>query len=389
MNSNRLLKFKSWETLYEALSHDSVVDQVKNLLGDSLGDIDAVPDFQFLLRPNEPEQEQVLFGLDDASFALNFAGGKLYSVDLWKGDDTSPYGTIYVDDGHGIADIIDTIKSEFSGVSEKLVIKKKKEPEILPVETPAPTKTAPDDDYVYGNPDTLFSDMKDYVNMVIEHIQPGLLLTGTTGTGKTKTVKDCLSEAGMKKDVDYVFVKGKSTAAGVYLSLYENNGQLIVFDDCDSVFKDPDGVSVLMAALESEDVREISWNTAGSAKLKTSTGDAAPKKFVFTGYVIFISNIPMKHIGAEALQGRIFNLEVAITPQDMVKLLEKKLKTVMPEAPFAFKKLALSIIKTEADKSSNVQVNFRTLIKATKILMHVHDLVKAKRMIVQQCSYIK
>ena len=33
-------------------------------------------------------------------------------------------------------------------------------------------------------------------------------------------------------------VKGYSTAKGLYRTLFENNGMVIIFDDCDSILKD-------------------------------------------------------------------------------------------------------------------------------------------------------
>ena len=88
------------------------------------------------------------------------------------------------------------------------------------------------------------------------------ILTGAGGVGKTHTVLAGFKANGLKEDTigqegDFVFVRGYSTAKALYRLMFENNGKVLVFDDADSVHRDPIGANVLKAALGSEDKRIV------------------------------------------------------------------------------------------------------------------------------------
>lgn len=170
----------------------------------------------------------------------------------------------------------------------------------------------------------------------------------------------------------------------MYSNLYTHNGKLILFDDCDSVFDDDDAVNVLKGALDSSEVREISWQSA--RPVKNAKGEIIPQKFEFTGRVIFISNLPQKDIDP-ALKSRSFVLEVALSPEDTIEYIEGILSKIMPDQSMSVKKTALNLLKAVAAKNENVQINVRTLLKVIKILLYVSDLTTVKRMITQVSSY--
>jgi hypothetical protein len=115
-------------------------------------------------------------------------------------------------------------------------------------------------------PKTLFNDMTNLVDMVQSGVSPSLIISGMPGLGKTFLTTKKLKDGGFKEGVDYIHVKGRSTAAGMFITLYENSDKLIIFDDCDSVFKDKDAVNLLKGALDSYDKRTISWLAAKPLK---------------------------------------------------------------------------------------------------------------------------
>ena len=87
----------------------------------------------------------------------------------------------------------------------------------------------------------------------------------------------------------YRVIKGFSTAKGLYRSLFEGNGMTLVFDDCDSVLKDPVALNLLKGALDSYGERYISWN----ADIRD---EDLPRSFKFTGSIVFISNKDMESL---------------------------------------------------------------------------------------------
>ena len=88
------------------------------------------------------------------------------------------------------------------------------------------------------DPEDMFKNIERLTKMVGRGIQPSLVITGGAGTGKTHLVKSTLEQMGFTESREFVHFKGRATAAGLFITLYENSDKIIVLDDCDSVFKD-------------------------------------------------------------------------------------------------------------------------------------------------------
>lgn len=125
----------------------------------------------------------------------------------------------------------------------------------------------------------------------------GLVVAGAPGIGKSFGIEKALRvEEPVQSDDPlhynftfpnkYRFVKGHSSAAGLYELLYEfrEENAVLALDDCDSIFQDKIGLNILKAALDTTARRVISWQTAGNQI-------DAPKSFEFKGSLIFITNI--------------------------------------------------------------------------------------------------
>jgi hypothetical protein len=128
-----------------------------------------------------------------------------------------------------------------------------------------------------------FTFLNQLTGLVVDGVSPSLIVTGEGGLGKTHSVMQVVNDKGLEKS-EYVVFKGYSTARGLYNSLYDNNGKVIIFDDCDSILEDRVAVNILKSALDSYEKRTISWMA------RMSRGDDYPQQFDFTGQIIFISN---------------------------------------------------------------------------------------------------
>ncbi len=104
------------------------------------------------------------------------------------------------------------------------------------------------------------------VNLVVKNESEfikSLLVTGMPSAGKTFNIMKTIKEAGLKSGEDYVTKKGKISAKSLYRVLIQQINGLAVFDDCDSVVKDPDGVNMLKGALDTEAVRTVDYDVQG------------------------------------------------------------------------------------------------------------------------------
>jgi len=95
-----------------------------------------------------------------------------------------------------------------------------------------------------------FEFLNKLTSMVIDGITPSLIICGPGGLGKTHTVLNTIEQKELYP-FEWQMIKGYSTARGLYNTLFDNNGKLIIFDDCDSVLEDKVAINILKGALDS------------------------------------------------------------------------------------------------------------------------------------------
>ena len=219
-----------------------------------------------------------------------------------------------------------------------------------------------------------FSFVEKLVKMVAAGVQPSAIITGEGGLGKSFTVTKTLAESGIRDVTEladfqvgmalnsgrsYVAVKGYSTAKGLYRTLFENRKSIIVFDDCDSVLKDPVALNILKGALDSYGKRVISWN----ADIRD---EDLPRSFTFEGRVIFISNLAQDKID-QAIRSRSMMIDLTMTLDQKIDRMEHIAKSdeFLPEYSQSIKQDAINLIRKVKDEAR--EISLRTLISVAKI----------------------
>ena len=139
-----------------------------------------------------------------------------------------------------------------------------------------------------------------------------MIVVGPPGVGKSYGVEKQLERANtfdVIKDLPpkYVIVKGAMTAIGLYNMLYKysDKGNVIVFDDCDTVLLDDLSLNILKAALDSGKKRTIFWNSDSSYLRR----EGIPDKFDFKGSAIFITNLKFEHLKSKKLKDHLDALQ--------------------------------------------------------------------------------
>jgi hypothetical protein len=229
------------------------------------------------------------------------------------------------------------------------------------------------------DPQVMFGNLERLTKMVGRGIQPSLVITGMAGVGKTHLVKETLKGLGLSESKDFVHFKGRATAAGLFITLYQNSDKIIVLDDCDSVFKDDDAVNILKAALDSYDTRKISY--ISSKPLKDEYGDPIPPHFEFTGRIIFISNIHQSKLD-EAIRSRSFVSDITMNTTQMFTRMEQLMEGMERSIPIKAKQQALEIMRRLDSKYAGIDINLRSFIKAARICAMGFD--NAEEMIAEQ-----
>ena len=157
-----------------------------------------------------------------------------------------------------------------------------------------------------------FQILKDMTQAVKSGDVRAMIVTGPPGVGKSFGVEEVLHKEDLftalsNRKPKYEVVKGAMSAVGLYKKLYEfsDRGNVVVFDDCDSVLLDDIALNILKAALDSSTKRMISWNT--DSRLLRQEG--IPDRFEFKAGAIFITNIKFENVRSKKLQDHLAALE--------------------------------------------------------------------------------
>ena len=224
------------------------------------------------------------------------------------------------------------------------------------------------------NINSRFSFVEKLVNMVASGVQPSAVITGEGGLGKSFTVIKTLKSAGYRDITElaefqigavlntsraFTMVKGYSTAKGLYRTLFENRSSVIVFDDCDSVLKDPVALNLLKGALDSYGKRVISWNA-------DMRDEDLPRSFAFEGRVIFISNLDQDKID-QAIRSRSMMIDLSMTLDQKIERMQHIAESAefLPEYSNEVKTDAISLIRDLKEEAR--EISLRTLISVAKI----------------------
>ena len=139
-----------------------------------------------------------------------------------------------------------------------------------------------------------------------------MIVSGPPGVGKSYGVEAILNKEDLfnklaDRKPKFEVVKGAMSALGLYAKLYEfaDRGNVVVFDDCDSILMEDLSLNILKGALDSSERRFISWNT--DSRLLRSEG--IPDRFEFKGSAIFITNIKFHHVRSKKLRDHLDALE--------------------------------------------------------------------------------
>ena len=136
-----------------------------------------------------------------------------------------------------------------------------------------------------------------FIPLMTNAVQKGqitaLIISGPGGVGKSYGVENELQKMNLTRTLAgkaerYTMITGGCTAISLYKLLWENRdkGDVIVFDDCDTVLWTEDSLNLLKAALDTKPKRKICWLSESN---KLDKADIPPD-FIYEGSIIFLTN---------------------------------------------------------------------------------------------------
>jgi len=153
-----------------------------------------------------------------------------------------------------------------------------------------------------------FEILDQMTDAVANGVVRGLIVSGPPGVGKSFGVEKVLEEYDMMTKLSNQaprteIVKGSMTPIGLFQTLYNNSaaGNILVFDDCDSVLFDEVCLDMLKAVLDSGKKRTISWKSESVALRR----EGIPDRFEFKGGCIFITNVDFENVRSKKIKDHL------------------------------------------------------------------------------------
>jgi hypothetical protein len=153
-----------------------------------------------------------------------------------------------------------------------------------------------------------FDILDQMTDAVANGVVRGLIVSGPPGVGKSYGVETILDMydaetklAGRPPRTEVV--KGSMTPIGLYQTLFNNSnkGDILVFDDCDSILFDEVCLNMLKAVLDSGKKRTISWKSESAALRR----EGIPDRFDFAGGCIFITNVNFENVRSKKIKDHL------------------------------------------------------------------------------------
>lgn len=277
-----------------------------------------------------------------------------------KGKDVADLETQYEDIKRRMSDLRGMIRGN-------VVTKPQTDPDIAKLDNQF-------EEEVKAAPEERFSDMESYIHKVIIGFKPLAVICGAPGVGKTYRIMKAIHSFGKQKGQDYGLIKGKSTAANLYMTLhdYKDEGKLVVIDDADEVVKDDVAINLIKAACDSSDERWVSWGTARPPEMPEEVAmmcdDAVqkgekyfyPKEFEMKGGLIIITNMNAGQLDT-AIKNRGLLCDLNFTTNEILDIVRGIAPKIMPNIlPDSAKEKALNYLQELADSGAPVEISIRS-----------------------------
>ena len=225
-----------------------------------------------------------------------------------------------------------------------------------------------------------FEMLKDMTKAVKKGDVRAMIVSGPPGVGKSHGVEEVLDRyktmEALGSGKSFEVIKGAMSPIGLYCKLFNmaNKGNVVVFDDCDSIFQEELSLNILKAALDSKKTRTIHWNT-DSFKLRN---EGVPDSFKFEASAIFITNLKFDKVKGKlrehlsALESRCHYMDLTIdTERDKMLRIKQVVQDGMLQDYALDQEVKDEIVDfVDVNKNRLRELSLRTVLK-------VADLAKA------------
>jgi len=196
---------------------------------------------------------------------------------------------------------------------------------------------------------------REYIKSVAMGFNKSFIFLGKSGIGKTYLTRQVLA----KMNIDFIESRGVNSPMALYEFLYEHRhkNSLIIFDDTQGLVSNPNAYSIMLGILWE---KIANWNST-SDKLKI------PKKFIFNGKIIIITN-KLNGENSEVIKSRCLNYTLKLSNDDLIKMMYEIAKQKHKELSY---KERIKIVKfIEENSNKSVRFDLRTQKKIEQLYLY-------------------
>jgi hypothetical protein len=147
------------------------------------------------------------------------------------------------------------------------------------------------DEELFEKIDGMFTSLALLSNAAASMKIRSMIVPGSPGIGKTYEVEKAMrTKAAQDKTFYWHHLKGSVSTIALYMELYHARNGVLILDDTDQAFTDPESLQLIKAATESNKKRLVSYRKLSLAL----ENEGIPTEFEFEGCVIILTNTDLE-----------------------------------------------------------------------------------------------
>jgi SpoVK/Ycf46/Vps4 family AAA+-type ATPase len=229
------------------------------------------------------------------------------------------------------------------------------------------------------DPEVTFKKMQVYVKSVINGLQPGVILCGAPGIGKTYRVKQQLKANKYQEGQNLLTIKGTCSPRQLYIDMfnYRDKNNIILIDDADALVgaKAPEvAINILKAVLDSNEDPEGRLVTYSVAQdLRSADGEIIPKRMYVKCGVIVITNYSVGELDT-ALKGRVFTQTLDFDTDQVLSIIKNLIPKIQPDKLSTANKMkAYEYLVKLSEQKTKMEISIRSFASAARLFQLCED----------------
>lgn len=146
------------------------------------------------------------------------------------------------------------------------------------------------------------------VRMTARGVSTGLFVSGTGGSGKSRTIDRVLRDEGITP----ILINSHITPLSLYRTLHDHRYDRVIWlDDCDSIYTNMVVLGLLRSALWGQGMRIVTYSS--------SQLDGLPPRFEFNGQLIMCANSIPKNEAFRAVLSRVDTFDLSLSTEEAIE----------------------------------------------------------------------